>query len=258
MKQYTDFYFNGEFSKVKNVFNANSDDGLYEESVLAERSIGLEMIKNQPKGYLLNLERTPFKFSLKIFSKDKWTREKIDDISSWLDVNYFKEFYFEDESERRFFVMPTGEVKFTHTGAGEGFLIVEMQSQSPFTFSPRYQTGDYDVSVNTDLGWPLEFNNSGHTELFPIVRITKVGDGTISIKNESNLGKIFEIRNLVDGEEIFIDNQMKEIKSILPKTYHYDDHNGIWLSLIKGNNQLRIFGTCFIKFEYRYRYSPTL
>jgi phage-related protein len=258
MLQYQDFHFNGEYSTVKGVFNANITDGLYEQTSLAERNVTVEMIKNQPKGYFLNLSRNPFRFTLKIGSKDEWTREKLDDILSWFDVNYFKEFYFMEELDRRFFVMPSGTPTFTHNGNGLGFLTVEMTSQSPFSFSPRYVTNEYDFSANTDLGTQINFNNGGHDELFPMLRIRKVGDGNISIKNETNMGRIFEIRNLANTEEVFVDNQTKEIVSNFPRTYHYDDHNGIWLSLVKGNNSIRVFGTCFLEFEYRYRYSPTL
>jgi phage-related protein len=258
MLQNTDFYFNGEFSVSKDIFNANVGDSLYEQPIFGERTPTIEMIKNQPKGYLLNLARTPVKFSLKIGTNTDWTREKLDDIISWLDVTYFKEFYFVDQADRRFYVMPNGSPTFSHNGSGQGFIVVEMQSSSPFSFSERFTTGNYDLTVNPVDGTVIDFPNSGHFNLYPMMRITKIGAGTVSIKNETNLGKIFELRNLLDGEGIFINNETKEIISDIGGTYHYDDHNGVWLELLKGNNSLRIYGNCLIEFEYRFRYSPTL
>ena len=258
MRQFTDFSFNKESSTMKGVFNGNTSDGLYEEGLFAERTVNIEMLRNQPKGYFLNADRTPFKFSLRIGSYDEWTRQKIDDIVAWFDVDYFKEFYFLEESDRVIFAMPTGTPTFTHTGAGQGYLTVEMQSQSPYVFSPRHVSGEYNMSTNTELGTEINLYNSGHSDLYPMIRIRKVGDGNVSIKNETNFGKIFEIRNLMDTEEVFIDNQTKEIKSNLPRVYHYDDHNGVWFYAVRGNNILRVFGTCFIEFEYRYRYKSTL
>jgi phage-related protein len=258
MKHHLDFYFNGEFSTVKGVFNATTDTGLYEDILLTERMINTEIVKNQTKGYLLSLDRSLFSFTLLLASKDPWTRQKLDDIATWLDVNYYKEFYFLDQADRRLFVMPSGEPTFTHTGTDLGYVTVQMSSISPFSFSPKYTTTEYNISANTVGGYAIAFNNSGHFELMPIIRLRKVGVGTITIVNETDLGRIFEIRNLADGEEVYINNETKEIVSEFARTYHYDDHNGNWLKLLKGNNSLRVYGNCHLEFEYRFRYSPTL
>lgn len=258
MKHYLDFYYNGEYSTSKGVFNVVVESGLYEDKFLSERHVNTEFVKNQAKGYLLSVERIPFSFTLNLASKEPWTREKLDDIASWLDVEYFKEFYYVDDSDRRFFVMPTGSPTFTHTGTEEGYVTVEMTSISAYSFSPKYTTEEYNLSANSALGFVININNTGHYLLMPIIRIRKVGVGSIRIINETDFGRIFEITNLIDGEEVFIDNETKEIKSEFTATYHYDDHNGNWLTLLKGNNSLRVYGNCYIEFEYRFRYSPTL
>jgi phage-related protein len=258
MKHHLDFYFNGEFSLDKGVFNAVTENGLYEDVFLSERIVNAELVKNQTKGYLLSIDRSLFSFTLILASKEPWTRAKLDEIATWLDVDYFKEFYFVDESERRYFVMPNASPTFTHTGTEEGYVTVEMKSISPYTFSPNNISQEYNISANVSEGFVINFANNGHFVLMPIIRIRKVGAGNVSIVNESDLGRIFEITNLADGEEVFIDNQTKEIKSEFARTYHYDDHNGNWLTLLKGNNTLRVYGNCYLEFEYRFQYSPTL
>lgn len=258
MKHNLDFYFNNEFSTVKGVFNANTDNGLFEDKLIAERMLNTEIVRNQSKGYLLNVDRSLFSFPLVLGSKEPWTRAKLDDIATWLDVSYYKEFYFMDNPDRVFFVMPSGEINFIHTGTDLGYITVELSSISPYSFSPKYTTPLYDFSANTTTGSVIEFNNSGHFELMPIIRITKIGLGDVSIVNETDLGRIFEIKNLADGEEVYINNETKEIVSEFARTYHYDDHNGNWLNLLKGNNTLRVYGNCQLEFEYRYRYSTTL
>jgi phage-related protein len=256
MQQFTDFYFNGEYSTVKGIFHASNADGMITENFLPSREVNQQYIKGKKKGYFQGMKRSPFSFVLNITSKEAWTRQKIDDIARWLDVEYYKEFYFIEEPNRRFFCMPMGEIEFTHNGINYGYITVEMTCNSPFAFSPKYQTGDYDYSNNTLSGLTLDFTNSGHFDLYPILRITKVGDGDISIVNETDDGRIFEIRNLFDGEEIFVDNQKKEIVSDITGVYRYDDHNGNWLKLIEGDNTLRTYGDCIISFEYRFNYSP--
>jgi phage-related protein len=280
MRHLTDFYFNGQYSKDLNLFNMTDEEGMLTEPLLSDLSINQELIKNNAKGYFLSKDRSPFSFQLNLGSHEKWTRERINMVSNWLDVDYFTEFYFIDEPTRRFFVMPNGTTQMIHDAMDNGYIKVEMQSNSPYSFSQLYSTGEVDFSIGggtrniinlanetTEVvsyvpvrnlaGYPeniIEFTNMGDFSVLPIIRLTKVEDGDITIFNETDEGKVFQLFGLYDQEEIYIDNENREILTDLKGIYRYKDHNGYWLKLIKGYNSLKIIGRLKVEFIFRFQY----
>jgi len=96
-------------------------------------------------------------------------------------------------------------------------------------------------------------SNDSDVSILPEVMIEKInGDGHVKIIN-INTSQIFQINDMMDGETVYIDND-KEI--ITPNVGYVGRFNKQFLYLIRGVNNLRIDGSCRIKFRYRHRYLP--
>lgn len=78
--------------------------------------------------------------------------------------------------------------------------------------------------------------NTGDTVCKPEIWIKKTGgSGDIKLMNETN-GQVLELKNLNDGETVYIDSENEDIVSDLPMTYRYNDHNNVFLELEVGDN----------------------
>lgn len=99
----------------------------------------------------------------------------------------------------------------------------------------------------------FEFVNHGDIECKPEIWITKIGDGNISLKNNTDGGKEFTFSNLKDGETIYIDNDNQYIESSLKNIYRYDDFNNYYLTLVRGHNLIKVNGNCKLNMRYIFK-----
>ena len=89
-----------------------------------------------------------------------------------------------------------------------------------------------------DLIGAYKIDNVGDVILQPEIWIRKTnGSGDIKLTNETN-GMSLELKNLNNGEEVYIDCENKDIVSSLPLTYRYKDHNGVFIEFEVGENLL--------------------
>lgn len=150
--------------------------------------------------------------------------------------------------------MPSGEIKFTHNGLGQGVLTTTMHSNSFHLYSPLNSSQVYDLSANPTAGTLIQLGNSGDIEMKPTVIITTTVAGDIRIVNESNGNDELKFTGLVNGETIIIDCEREDIQTDIPNTYRYSNSNLNFLELPKGTNKLRVYGKCKISFKYEYVY----
>ncbi|MCG8499571.1 MAG: hypothetical protein MJB12_04065, partial [Firmicutes bacterium] len=61
------------------------------------------------------------------------------------------------------------------------------------------------------------------------------------------------ISNLLNNETVYIKNESEEIITDLIDTYRYQNHNGVFLKLRRGTNNLQVEGACNITLRYQYR-----
>jgi phage-related protein len=127
-----------------------------------------------------------------------------------------------------------------------------MRCDSPYTYSPVYITDIYDYSTNPS-GVTLQLTNGGDVECKPEIWITKVGNGDVSIINNTNAGEEFKFIGLLDGETVYVDCEMEDITTDLDDTYRYSNFNDNYLELVIGVNNLFITGTCKLQFRYSFK-----
>lgn len=229
------FVYDGKRSDEMGIINVNLETGMLEENFLPEQNIKEITIRGKDAPYYMEKNRNPITLKLTFAFVADFNEEKLKHVSSWLaNQPYYKPLYFSDNLNKWYYTLYTGEVKLIHNALKQGYITIEMRNISPYTYSPIYQSGIYDYSLNTSDGMDFTINNLGTLPCKPIIKLEKVGAGEVKIVNYSNRGKEFLIKNLVHGEFIEIDSDTEDISSNIPLTYHFDDTSGKYLISPKG------------------------
>jgi phage-related protein len=67
-------------------------------------------------------------------------------------------------------------------------------------------------------------------------------------------GDIFEIRNLTNQEDLYLNCEKEQIETDIVGVYRYNDVLGDFPRLLSGTNRFKITGDCVIQFRYKKRY----
>lgn len=244
--------FNNVDSRNFDISSVNIGRGLLEETFVARREIIEEKIKGKTEPYFYGFDSDPIEFDLTLNFDEGFNDSKIRQVSKWLMTGYYAPLIFSEKSDRIYYCMMISDSSIFHNGSNDGYITVRFRCNSPFVYSHFNQTKKYDYSSNTLDGAKIEISNHGDTLCYPEISITKVGDGDISIHNLSN-NKQFELMNLTNGEEVYVNNEREEIITSIDNAYRYDDMVGDFLCLSIGRNTIRINGDLKIQFKYQYK-----
>jgi len=250
MLESLDFHYNGISSIEMGLLNVNTEGGLFEELFLPNRTINTMTVKGNSKSYLQSIERENISLPLSFLLPEKFNESEIKAIKQWLYQDYYKEFYFDDYPDKRFYMMYDGDFTIVHTGNGQGYVKLTLVSNSPFSYSPYYTVN---LTANDAVnGITYAFKNEGDLPIYPEIwmKIT-AGSGRVQIVNQTT-NKTFEFNNLALNETVYVDNEKEDILTDLALTYRYNNHNGNFLELVRGTNTLKIIGQCTITLKYRY------
>ena len=240
----------GKSSKDFKLINAHVDGGLFEETFLSDRQIKEIKVSGNDKTYFQKIEREPLTIPVNLFFEEPWNDELINEISVWLDQDFYQPLSFSSCPEKVFYALCIDTVDIIHAGLEQGYLRLNFRCNSPYAYSRVMESDRHNVngSLITQLA------NRGHKPIQPLIYIKKtVSDGQIKIKNMSDRGRELILSNLKLNEEVLIDCENHEIESNLPLTYHYDDHNDIFLNFLRGVNQLEFTGDFEVYFKYQYK-----
>jgi len=173
------------------LLNVSLSSSLYEESFGSSREIQEIEIKGRDKPYFQRIKKSPLSFNLNFAFTETWDDDLIYNIKSWLLQDYYKPMVFSDNPEIIYYCVCVSEPKIIHNGLKQGYCSLEFRCDSSYKYSPQY-VYSYDLSANSVDGTIITINNLGHENCFPILQITKVGDGSseadVSIVNLSNAG----------------------------------------------------------------------
>jgi phage-related protein len=248
------FSYNGVSCRDFGLIHINLDNGMYDERLVAERNLNETEVKgNDPLFH--SIEESPLEFEMAIAFENAFTDSDIDNVVLWLFQNTYKPLYFEDIPNKIYYALPIGETRIVHTGLKQGYVTIVMRCSSSKVFSPFITTPLYDLSTNVGK-FRVNIANSGHLDIYPEISIKKVGAGNITFTHVTNGGKIVEIRNLADAEDIYLNCEKEIIETDIIGVYRYDKVIGELtdLVLLRGNNAFDIEGTCKITFRYRFKY----
>jgi predicted phage tail component-like protein len=247
------FTYDGVSCKTFNLINVNLSNGMFEEKLVADRAINELKVRGNEKPLFHGVEEEPLEFEMTIAFEKPFTNDDIDDIILWLFQDNYKPLFFEDKPDRVYYCMPIGEATLAHTGLREGYFTITMRCNSSRIYSPLQTTPTYDLSNNTGT-YNVNLVNAGHLEIYPEISIEKVGDGHIAFTRED--GEIFEIRNLTNGEKIYINCEKEIIETDIVGVYRYENVVGDYydMGLKVGTTRFGIQGKCKIAFRYTYKY----
>jgi phage-related protein len=254
MRESLDFFYNNELSNNMGIININLEGSLYRERLFGARELIEEMIRGRSKPYFQSIELKPMEFTLAFAFSNDFNYEQIRSINRWLNVDFYKEFYFVDFPQYRFFVMPVLDNFLTHNGMNQGYMELTMRTNDAYAYSQEYLSENYDLIFNTVDGTVLTINNDGDVPLEIEMWIKKYGNGDITIINTSDNDREFRIQNLYDEEQLYLNHEKEDIQSNVPNFYHFEDVLTDYLKLPLGENNLRVYGNCTIQFRYRYKY----
>jgi predicted phage tail component-like protein len=248
------FNYNGISCKTYNLMNVNvGGSGMFEETFHASRNINETKVKGNDTPLFNSIDEDPLQFQLTIAFTKAYTDADIDNIIVWLFQDNYKPLYFEDKPNKIYYCMPSGEAQIAHTGLKQGYLTVTMRCKSSKIYSPQQLTPLYDLSTNPSGGFTFSINNTGHEDIYPEISITKIDNGALTFTKD---GEIFEIQNLTNLEQIYINCEKEIIETDAIGVSHYDDVIGDYFDMMLklGNNTIKVEGTCKVQFRYVFKY----
>ena len=252
IKEKVYFNFDGKSSRDFNVFHVNFDSGMLEEIFVANREIIETKVRGNNKPHFIGIESKPLEFSLNLAFDGYYTDQLIDNVINWLFVDYYKPLYFEGAENKIFYCMPVDDSSIIHNGLNQGYIQLQMRCDSSYVYSPVFLSEKYDLSNGqTKI---IELYNRGHTIIYPEISIEKIEDGNVTFIHRTNGGNIFEIRDLINGEDIYINCEKEIIETNLIGVSRYGNVIGEYFPLLKGKNTLEVNGKCKIQFRYQYKY----
>jgi predicted phage tail component-like protein len=253
IKDSLDFNYAGISSRDMGVVNVNLNKGLLEEQFIANRTIREVSVRGNDRPYFQEIEQEPLQFELSFFFTDGFDSDRVREVARWLGAqSYYQPLYFENDPERIFYCLVVESPRIIHNALQQGYVTLTFRCDSPYSYSPVYESSTFDYSNNTINGTDYVFENQGDLPIKPIIYIEKVDYGEVKIVNLSNHGEELIISDLVDGENIVIDCQLETIETNFSMVNRYKDHNGVFLEMVYGDNYLKIYGKCKIKWKYQY------
>jgi len=239
-----------------NIYVVRLDSGMITVPFLPSLEIQEEYSINNDIPYYFGSKKNPLELEV-TFTKLEgiWTWNARREFANLLtpDNDDYMEFYYQEDDEpvKIYYVKYIDGIDITTNGNRQGYLTVRFRCDSPYSYSQTYSLLN-DLST---IAVPtiISITNSGDARCYPELWIEKVGNGNISIKNLTNAGTICTITSLLDEEIVYINNEDGTIESSLSNTYRYDNHNGIYIELVKGINNLEVTGTCNLTWKYKFK-----
>lgn len=251
MRESLGIVYNGVNLLAENGVQIYDESGLFSETFVASKKIIEEKIRGRDEPYFFGVERDPISFRLSFWFDENLSEERKRYFARILDQDYYCPLYTIDNPNRIYYAMCVDDSQHIHNGVQMGYVTLNFRTNSPYAYSPVY-VEEYDLSNNTANGAEIVFTNNGDVECKPIVEIKMVENGNFSIINTTNRGEEFKFVNLQKDELVIVDCTSEEIESnVKPR---FDDFNDNYLSLVHGNNYLKVYGKCILTFRYQFKF----
>lgn len=243
------FNYNGKSSKDFGIISVVMDNGMFEETLVADRKIEETKLPKRLKPFFRRIDEESLEFDLTIAFEDGFNNEKIRDVIDWLFVDFYKTLYFEEENTKLYRCMPVSSSSIVHNGLEQGYVTLTMRCDSPRVYAPikKIELPKSGSPVITTI------TNDGSDIVKLYIKMDNVNAGLSTL---SNNGYRIDIRGLQTGESLIVDTEYELIESNLDGVYHYNDIIGDLrkLSLQKGTNKYEFSGTADYTIYYQLQY----
>jgi predicted phage tail component-like protein len=251
MRESIDIVYDGIQSTELGGIQISDDSGLFTETFVATKSIREEKIRGRDEPYFFGVEREPISFPLSFYFDEELSDKKKREIARWLDKDYYKPLYSVNDPHRIYYAMCVEDSEHIHNGIEMGYVTLNFRTSSPYAYSPVY-FDSYDLSENISNGTEITFVNNGDLECKPVLEIHMLEEGDLSIVNYSHEGLEFKFTDLKKDEVLTVDCSSEEIDSNID--YRFDNFNDNYLSFVRGNNYLKVYGKCIISLQYQFKF----
>ena len=254
MLESTNFTFNGVNSDDKGVVLVNVGNGLFQDIFLPNRTLIETTLPYSDTKILKRVAKELPSFPLTLFIEQWRDWNNLRDIARWLDVDKYCEFWTENDPERIYYLTVEGDSQLIHNGCKDGYITLNFKPLYPYALSPVYSVEGIATDGNSYI---VNLDNAGDADIRPYVKIRKIGDGDVRIKNTQNNQELI-IRDLYNNEEVDIDCEKEIIKSSLEEIsnrYLFDNHNDVWLDFAHQTfSEFEFIGNFEFEFTYRLVY----
>lgn len=247
------FNYDGIWSSDFNLMHVVLNNDMFEEQFVASREIIETKVRGNSKPMLQGIDTSPLEFEMVVAFEKAYTDENIDAIVRWLFKDYYRPIYFQGKEDKVYMAMPVDDASIVHNGLNEGYFTITMRCDSSNVYSPTVLT-DMETVTGTNT---ISLQMDGHFDIYPEISIKKIGAGTVTIESLDDDGSIFEVRDLTDQEDIYINSEKEIIETDIIGVYRYNKIIGEFPRLVYGNNGLnrfKITGDCEIQFRYKNKY----
>lgn len=246
-----EFAFNGVHSSTFDVYRVTLESGmLTEEYFLANKSVNTFKLKNDIRSHKTSVNKEPLVIPLVLWLNGNVDEEKEQRIKEWLETDDFCRLEF-DGSKYHYNAMLQGQAKFTHDSVGDGYVELEFLTDSPYRFSDEISPNNLDEPLGYSDGKTIRLINDGNKTIYPIIEITAPG----TIDGLEIYNKTTEQRFVLNGEytdlTMTIYNEYEELHTEGNFTDLYDNHNGVFIGLRPGRNDIQIKGRFYYKITYQ-------
>lgn len=242
------FSLNGVHCSEKQVSLLWGDDQFIEYGLTFDKPVEFDGLTWKDKN---NEQPDPIKLNI-IYDVDnlakKWTKEKLEDIESWLITDDFVPFVSDDDLDVTYYLKTVNILRRLDANM-KGWLEVEFQPISNFGYINQNiivrNTARF-LNMKSIPSLSIINKSNLNKPYYPIIKISNL-NGEISIVNQTT-----DTTFTLEGEgNITIDNKMRTI---------FDDKgnnllmssNRKWIFLEKGVNKIQVMGDCNISFISKY------
>ncbi len=244
------FIYDNQYSTNHNIINVTLESGMQSETFVADREIK-EIVVRGGKRYFQEVEKYPLVIPVSFMFTDKFSSDSIRKTARWLAQDFYKPLQFSSNLDRIYFALPVESSDLITNCLQQGYITLNFRCNTDHAYSPQYLSNVYDLSSNPLEGTVITFTNSGDLPIFSEIFIEKVGDGDISIINQTNGGQDFKFISLLNGEILEIDCENRIIETNISQIYRYSNFNNNYLKILPGVNRLLVKGGCKLRFRWR-------
>ena len=240
------FVYDGVKSKEMGIYIVRIGGGGASSPFFGGQTPKEERLAKKLTPYVYGMDYTPIEFTLTLSPLDEeWTPKKREEIGKWLVTESYKPFQTDDDMGKVYYAMVTSAPDFT-LFSQKGYIEVNFKTTSPYAWTlPRITEHSVPEGDGVVLEWLNKSNISGL--YYPEIEIELLGNNReIEVRNLSNGGKGFSIKDLHKHQTLAIDNENEFLKSSLEGDNLFKKFSGDWLGLVYGVNRIEVKGACKI------------
>ncbi|RYI30622.1 phage tail protein [Bacillus infantis] len=242
------FTYDGKPSYEFGILNVAIGNGLYEESLVANRSIIEERVRGRKKPHFFGINEDPLEIPVSFAFTDKYDEQKIRQVVRWLFQSYYKPLVFSSNPNRIFYCTPVDDSTLVHNGLRQGYITLKFRCDSPYSYSSFITSSVFNIASEQII----EVDCNTDEDIYPNIYFKKLSAGEFSITNLSDSGREFKFKDLLSNETIHVDCENEEIETDVSNRYIWNNFNNQFLKLVYGKNRLLVKGDCenlYFKFQ---------